>query len=120
MLGVRKFSFNCLKSSALQALFKNNGYSTVKLTAAIESAPLDENIKNNVKTNLMNEITKLKEYKSNSLVATAFASLQTEDGKNITNTKQTYDKRINKATNVDELLSVSDGILTRQNALKVK
>lgn len=122
MFSFHKFYFNCLKPSALQTLLRNSKYSTAKLTPAIESSVLLENNKDEIKTEVVQNVPTAKHIKSGSLVAAAFASLRTENGQQVLDHKVTYnDKRINKATTVDELLGIVDqNILSRQHALKVK
>lgn len=121
MFSIRKLSLNCLKSPALQTFLRNPNYSTAKLTAAVEPTSILENSKNEVKATVSKVTPKLKEYKTSTLVATAFASLQAEEEQDKSDNKQTYnDKRISSAKNIDELLTIANnGILSRQYALKV-
>lgn len=124
MFTLRKISLNSLKTPSLQILLKGPNYSVAKPTVVLnnskETQTLIDNENDSKKTNF-SQMTKIKELKSSSMVAAAFASLHSEDNKPIHNQKVTFnDKRICKADSVSELLAIAeDSGLDRQHALKV-
>lgn len=119
MFGLRKFSL--LKSSFAQ-LYRSANFSTAKPTVVTQLTTETNSLndqRDNIRHSLSHQITKIKDVKTSSMVAAAFASLKNENFD--TNQKLTFnDKRITQARNLEELLAIVDNNnISRYNALKI-
>lgn len=128
MFNLSKFSLirGMQSTSTIRTLLRNytSARPTIILKNPIENAgPAPEEIKDDSGASAKHSIQKVNEIKTNGLVAAAFASLQEEyTPPSTAKQRPTFmEKKIAKATNIDDLLGVNDdaSVISRQHALKV-